>query len=271
VVELGGYGRAMVIDGRVQSTEADECVYHEALILPAWVTAKHVQRVLCLGGANGGMLHRLCALPGVEAVIQVDVDPELYEVSKETLPHMHRDAFADPRCRLLFGHPRELLAALDGQFDLVLADLPDAIPGTHTPALFSREFYAAVRSRLAPGGVYATHAGPANVLDCEFFASVVRTLDASFGSVAPYAVSVPSYGVPWAFAVAGDDLDRSRWDAAAIACRLDGLPPGLLRVYDAETHRHMFSLPRHLRGALAEAGRVITDDRPLHTIEGPAG
>lgn len=258
IVRLAGYGRAMVIEGRVQSTEADEAAYHEALLLPGYCLLPRTRRVLCLGGANGGVLHRLCAMPELTSVVQLDIDPELHRHSLAHLPHLHLGAPEDPRCELVFGDPRTLLAAQDGGFDLVLADLPDAIEGSPTPALFTREFYLQVREKLAPGGVFVTQAGPANFLDPEFFASVLRTLGAVFRHVLPYTLAVPAYGIPWGFALAGDGLDPAALTEPVIEARLAELKTEP-QCYDAATHRHMTALPLRLRRALAGAGRVISD------------
>ncbi|WHT19409.1 hypothetical protein N8J89_41085 [Crossiella sp. CA-258035] len=258
IVTLGGYGRAMVIEGRVQSTEADEAAYHEALLLPAYCLLPHTRRVLCLGGANGGVLHRLCAMPELETVVQLDIDPELHRHSLEHLPHLHHDGPADPRCHLAFGDPRTLLADQDHDFDLVLADLPDAVEDSPTPGLFTQEFYREVKGKLAGNGVFATQAGPANFLDPEFFASVLRTLRSVFRHVLPYTLTVPSYGIPWGFALASDDLDPAALTEAVVEQRLARLATAP-QCYDGGTHRHMTALPLRLRTALATAGRVISD------------
>lgn len=260
IVELGGYGRAMVIEGRVQSTQADEAAYHEALILPGYACAPRVERVLCLGGANGGVLHRLCALPDLREVVQLDVDAELHRRSVELLPHMHRGAVDDPRCRVEFGDPRGLLAELDGGFDLALADLPDAVEGSPTPGLFTVEFYEQVRERLGPNGLFATQAGPANFLDPEFLASVLRTLRSVFRYAVPYTTTVPSYGIPWGFVLASDSVDPALVTEAEVDRKLVSMEP---ECYDGTTHRHMFAVPRRLRNAMAGSGRVITDENML--------
>jgi spermidine synthase len=262
VVELGGYGLALLLDGRIQSTAADEAVYHESLIFPGYTLAPRVERVLVLGGANGGVLHRVCAMPDLAAVLQVDVDRELYEVTQEVLPHMHRRAQRDPRCRVDFGQPRAVVADLTGPFDLVLADLPDAIDGSVARSLFTVEFYREVRRLLGERGVFATQAGAANDLDPEFFASVVRTLRSVFRHVVPYTVSVPSYGIPWGFAIASDTLDPARVADEQVDAAMRRLA-GEAEAYDGLTHRHMFALPRRLRAALASRGRVISDHQPL--------
>src|SRR5262245_18458822 len=69
IVKLGTYGRAMIIDDRVQSTEADEYIYHESLIYPAFTLHRALHRVACLGGVNGGMLRELRKLPGLSRVV----------------------------------------------------------------------------------------------------------------------------------------------------------------------------------------------------------
>jgi spermidine synthase len=38
---------------------------------------------------------------------------------------------------------------------------------------------------------------------------------------------------------------------------------GELAFYDGMAHRHLFSLPKHLRRALESSGRVVTDAEPL--------
>ncbi|GAA2806897.1 spermine/spermidine synthase domain-containing protein [Crossiella cryophila] len=258
IVELGGYGRAMVIEGRVQSTEADEAAYHEALLLPGYCLLPHTRRVLCLGGANGGVLHRLCAMPELTSVVQLDIDPELHRHSLTHLPHMHRGAQLDPRCRLEFGDPRTLLGQQPGGFDLVLADLPDAVEGSPTPALFTREFYRQIKARLGPHGVFVTQAGAASFLDPEFFASVAHTLRSVFRHVLPYTLTVPAYGIPWGFVLASDGLDPATLTEELIERRLAELKAEP-ECYDAATHRHMTALPLRLRRALAAAGRVISD------------
>lgn len=261
IVRLGGYGRAMVIDGRVQSTEADEAIYHESLLLPAFTFAPSVARVLCLGGANGGILHRVLALPGVASVRQLDVDAELHERSVEHLPHMHLDALDDPRAVIGFGHPRMMLDDLEGPFDLVLADLPDSVPGTHVPGLFTRELYLRVRELLGGTGVFATQAGPASPSEPAFMASVLRTARDVFAHAHPYTSAVPAFGIPWGFVVASDHP----FTPASPGPRLGDLPDSV-RTYDAETHRHMFAVPRLLREGLTATGRVITDDAPMAQV-----
>src|SRR2546422_7498622 len=56
IVELGDYGRSLILDGKVQSTQADEFIYHEVLVHPAMLVHPDPKRVMVIGGGGGGTL-----------------------------------------------------------------------------------------------------------------------------------------------------------------------------------------------------------------------
>src|SRR3989454_525551 len=53
IVELGDYGRSLILDGKVQSTQADEFIYHEVLVHPAMLVHPDPKRVMVIGGGEG--------------------------------------------------------------------------------------------------------------------------------------------------------------------------------------------------------------------------
>src|SRR2546428_10575187 len=54
IVELGDYGRSLILDGKGQSTQADEFIYHEVLVHPALLVHPDPKRVMVIGGGGGG-------------------------------------------------------------------------------------------------------------------------------------------------------------------------------------------------------------------------
>ena len=50
VVETNTYGKALVLDGKLQSTTGDEFLYHEPLVHPAMIYHREPRTVLILGG-----------------------------------------------------------------------------------------------------------------------------------------------------------------------------------------------------------------------------
>jgi hypothetical protein len=62
-------------------------------------------------------------------------------------------------------------------------------------ALYMHDFYQGLRSKLAPGGIFVTQAGPGAVFNCtECFSVIHNTLRQSFGVVVSYTVDIPSFG-----------------------------------------------------------------------------
>nr|AYM53454.1 spermidine synthase [Cystobacter sp.] len=269
IAEVGHYGRALLLEGCVQSTEHDERIYHESLLFPAYAYSPRVASVLCLGGANGGTLKQILKLPHLERVRLFDIDPELHGISRRLLPHMHERTLEDPRVRIEFGKVFDMVAALGEtreRFDLIVADLPDATAESYATSLFSSEFYQNVSRLLSPHGIYVTQAGQAHFLYSRFLNRTLRTLGREFAHVTPYTVTVPSYGCPWAFALASRGVDFASVTPETLGQRIRLLPEESLAAYDEQTHAHMFHLPKILRSALAEDVPVNTLGR-METVE----
>jgi spermidine synthase len=259
VVELGVYGKALVLDGRIQSTENDEYVYHEALLYPAYCLHAAPRSVLSIGGANGAIAREVLKYPELASLALVDVDPEAMELCRRVLPHMHPGSYDDPRVRFHFGSARGFLAESAERYDVIYNDLPDAFEDNPTALLFTAEYYGLLRSRLNAGGLIVTHAGPASHVNGQFLVSVMATLGRVFRRAVPYAIGVPSLGTAWTFVVAGDDLPEADLPAAQVDARLAALLGAAPRSYDGVTHRHMFALPKPLRQLLEQPSAAIHD------------
>ena len=56
ILELGSLGRCLVLDGKTQSAEIDEHIYHEALVHPALLSHPDPKQVFIAGGGEGATL-----------------------------------------------------------------------------------------------------------------------------------------------------------------------------------------------------------------------
>ena len=57
IMETASYGKLLVLDGRIQSSQADEFIYHEALVHPGMLaTDRPPQSALVIGGGEGATL-----------------------------------------------------------------------------------------------------------------------------------------------------------------------------------------------------------------------
>jgi spermidine synthase len=262
VIETDPLGRTLVLDGKTQSAEGDEFIYHEALVHPGLIAHPGPRDVFIAGGGEGATLREVLAHRTVERVLMADLDRELVELCKELLPSWHRGAFDDPRAELVFGDARRLLEEQDQRFDAIVIDVTDPAETGPSLPLFTESFYRLALSRLRPGGVLVTQAGPAALGMSRVFAAICRTLREAAGTVAPYRVDMLSFGSNWGFAMTGATT-AAALTAEEIDGRIRERVATDLRLYDGAAHAGLFSLPRWLRHDLDSAGRVITEDSPV--------
>src|SRR5262249_57367211 len=53
ILETASYGKCLVLDGRIQSSTADEFVYHETLVHPGMILPPRPETALVIGGGEG--------------------------------------------------------------------------------------------------------------------------------------------------------------------------------------------------------------------------
>jgi spermidine synthase len=253
------WGKVLLLDGRLQCAQADEFIYHEALVHPALLAHPDPRRVLVVGGGEGATLREVLRHPGVESAVMVDLDRELVEVCREWLPEFHQGAFDDPRGQLVFADGRSWLAAQgDGSFDVIILDLPEPLEEGPALMLFTREFYALVRSKLAARGLAALQSGAAGPR-CRLLPDLNRTLRGVFPRVAAYTAYIPSFMDLYGFHIAGDE--GFSWPTSSrMAARIQALPP--LGWLEPEFAAGLPHLPGYLQGRL-DQGRILTDVAPF--------
>ncbi|MDR7468258.1 MAG: fused MFS/spermidine synthase [Armatimonadota bacterium] len=266
VQQLEHLGRCLIVDGKIQSAEVDEYIYHELLVHPVLVAHPAPRRVLVCGGGEGAPLREILRHPTIEQVVMVDIDEELVALCREHLPGWHAGAFDDPRVRLRYGDARAFVEETKERFDVVINDVTDPIEGGPSKLLFTREFYQAVARVLAPEGLFVTQAiGVHYDAGDRLHAMIHHTVRQVFPHTRSYCEYILSFDYPWAF-VAG--ARRPVWDdlsAAEVDRRL--AQRGLrLRFYDGETHRRVMSLPAPLRRLIAGEQGVISDREPLTVL-----
>ncbi|MBI4233168.1 MAG: polyamine aminopropyltransferase [Chloroflexi bacterium] len=264
VLETGPYGRCLVLDGKTQSAEADEFIYHESLVQPALVAHPRPQRVLVAGGGEGATLREVLRHRCVRRVVMVDLDQEVVELCQKYLPGHHQGAFQDARLELHFGDAKAFLEQSRETFDVIVLDLPDPMEGGPAWQLYTQRFYRMVRDRLEPGGLLVTQSGPAGPLNYrEVFTAIHNTLETVFPQVYPFFTYVQSFGEAWGFTIASLGPNPAELSPGQVDTRLGERGVAGLRFYDGLVHGGLFALPLFLRQALAAEERIITEEKPL--------
>lgn len=243
VIDTVGFGRVLVLDKVFMTSEYDEFLYHEMLTHPALTTAPSIERVLVVGGGDGGTVREVLRHPEVKQCVMIELDELVVEAAKEYLPGIGT-AWDDPRLDLRFIDGIEYVKeSKDEKYDVVLLDGTDPVgPGA---VLFDESFYRGCKRMLAEDGVMALQS-ESPLLMMDIFAETQRKLRSLFAEVHPYLGPVPLYGTgTWSWTWCSDTGEPLR----PIPERQEAIVEGS-KAYNAELHRAMFALPNYVKRAL---------------------
>jgi len=268
IIRSGSFGKCLVLDGKIQSSEADEFIYHEALVQPSMITHPCPETVFIAGGGEGATLREILSHNTVKRAVMVDIDEEVIAICQKFLPDHSQGSFEDKRAELLHVDARDYLAKSGEKFDIIIIDLPDPLEEGPAYLLYTQEFYQLVRDRLSDSGIICVQSGSAAWTELLNFTAVNNTLKSVFSIVCPYQVDVPAFGGPWGFCLASQNLNPVQLSSAEVDSRISARSLKHLKFYDGLTHQGIFSLPKHLRDELAKQKRLITDNEPLYLYQG---
>ena len=263
IINTDSFGVCLVLDGKIQSSEADEFIYHEALVHPAMLTHPKPEKVFIAGGGEGATLREVLAHKTVKKAVMVDIDEEVVSICRRFLPSWHQHAFDDPRAELHFVDAREYLEQCSDRFDVIIIDLVDPLEEGPARLLYTREFYQAVRQKLEPDGIMSVQAESAEWTNLDSFIAIANTLSSVFSIARPYQVHVPSFLGLWGFVSASQSLDPRELTPLQIDTRISTRISKEPKSYDGLTHQAVFTIPKHIRQQLAASRRIITDKEPI--------
>lgn len=243
------FGRVLVLDGIVQTTQKDEFIYHEMLTHVPILSHGSVRRVLIIGGGDGAMLREVTRHRQIEQVTLVEIDRQVIEMCRTYLPHHSQGAFDDPRVRIIFDDGLRFVENTEEKFDVIISDGTDPIgPGG---ALFMEKFYAGCKSCLSPDGILVTQNG-VPFMQLDEAKTTADRLRRVFDDWTFFSAAVPTYiGGIMVFGWATDNPSLRRTDLATLKARYEA--GGIeTRYYNPEIHKASFVLPQYLVEAIGE-------------------
>jgi spermidine synthase len=190
VFDTYAFGRVLVLDGIFQTSEKDEFIYHEMLCHLPMFYHPNPQKVLIIGGGDGGALEEILKHP-VEKVWMVEVDVKVIEVSKKYLSSISKGAFKSEKTEVIIGDGLEFIKKYKNFFDVIILDLSD--PWGPARQLISLKFYQDIKKALKKGGIISVQGGC--LFDQIRLASIVfHRLKKVFSSVLIHKAPVLLYG-----------------------------------------------------------------------------
>jgi thermospermine synthase len=261
LVDTPTFGKVLLLDGKMQSTESDEKVYHELLVHPTLLHHPCPKTVFIMGGGEGATAREVLRHKTVETLVMADIDQVVVDACSKHLSR-NKHAFADPRLNLIIADARAQLESWPHKFDVIIGDLADPLDGGPCYQLYTQEFYqTVVRKKLNPDGVFVTQSGPASFNSCtEVFTCIHKTLASVFPKVLPYAQHIPSFCDTWGYNLAFTSHTQEVLKPEELDQRAAERIVGEMEFLDGQTFVGLCQLNKAVRQALANEQEVYTVD-----------
>ncbi|KAH7643516.1 hypothetical protein DERF_011092 [Dermatophagoides farinae] len=183
------FGRCLVLDDAIQCTELDECSYQEMISFLPLNIHPNPERVLIIGGGDGGVAREVAKHPLVKHVVQCEIDSEVVEISKKYLPFMGV-GFENEKLKLFFQDGYEYVRNHKNEFDVIITDSSD--PKGPATTLYQSEYYQALYECLRHDGIICCQA-ESYWFDLEFIKNLFHKVQQIFPSLAYASTAVASY------------------------------------------------------------------------------
>ncbi len=259
IYETHKFGRMLAIDGFPQSAEGDEIMYHQALVHPAAIMLERApQFVLILGGGEGATLREVLRYKSVERVVMVDIDEVVIHKTQELIPSMWKGAEHDSRSSIIVADARKYLkdpisfGPNLSSFDLIISDITD--PGEDESAsaqLYTEDYFALIRSRLAPKGGFVMQSQELSRLIFEGHKKNREMVQKFFPQVFSYHRYIPSFAYDQSFVLAGSSIRNPyKLGESFVDYLVRSRTGDTLEEYSGEMHSHLFALSPYLKRKL---------------------
>ena len=247
ILDTPAYGRVLVLDGGLMTTEKDEFIYHEMITHVPMAVHPNVRRVLVVGGGDGGTVRELTKYRTIESIDLVEVDKDVVLLAKKYLPFTSCK-LRDKRVSVWFEEGLRFVRGKRDEYDLIIIDSSD--PYGPAEGLFTREFYGTCYKALKSDGILINqHESPFYAAHRRSVRDAHRHIALEFPVSTVYQCHIPSYpSGHWLFGFASKkyhpigNLDEARWNKLRIETRY----------YNTALHRGAFALPNYVLDILKD-------------------
>lgn len=229
-------GLAFVINGKVDGNVRGDAGTQVMGPLVGAILHPRPATSLVVGLGTGSSAGWLSAIPSMERVDVVELEPAVLEVARRSAP-VNQAVLSNPKVRVISGDAREVLMTSRGRYDLIFSE-PSNPYRAGIASLYTLEFYQSVAARLAPGGIFSQWVQAYSVSP-ETVALIAATLSSVFGDVEAWrttpgdllfvcAAGPKSYSLPALAQRVSEEPYRSAMFAGWGVAGLEGFLAGFL-------------------------------------------
>jgi len=238
VLDSYEFGKVLVLDGLIQTTERDEFMYHEMLAHPAMIQHPEPKKVLVIGGGDGGTIREVLKHPSVEEAHLCEIDEEVIFVAEKYFPTIS-SKLRDPKVKIFIEDGNEFLEERKNYYDVIIMDSSDPVGASEV--LFQKEFYEKVKNSLKQNGIMVAQT-ESPFLQEEYFKKAVNEIKKVFKNVGVYVGFVPTYPAGmWSYTLASDSDDILNTNNIE---KLKGLDT---RYINEDIYKALFNIPEFVK------------------------
>lgn len=147
------YGKMLVHDDVIMLTEFDEPHYHEMITHVALNVHPDPQRVLIIGGGDGGTLREVLKHQEVQTAHLCEIDADVIRLCKKHFPDIS-SGFQDLRTEVFCQDGAEFVKKRKNYYSIIIVDSSD--PFGPAEVLFKENFYRDMFNALTDDGIVIT-------------------------------------------------------------------------------------------------------------------
>lgn len=202
VVDTANFGKCLVIDKIIQTSDSDHQIYDEALLSKI---STHTKKILILGGGDGYVAEAALKKCPDAHISVIELDQEVVNCAKK---YLNQNIFESPSVNLIIGDAINFLKTQQDKgehYDLIISDLTDNPVGGNNSTRDTKNLYSSIIgssfSLLKKDGWLAIQGGASKV--CRKYIDITKivtnNLEEVFENSERQDVHIPSFGEKGAF------------------------------------------------------------------------
>jgi len=245
ILDTEDFGKMLVLYGSIMVADKDLFSYNEMLThIPLFVHPEP-NKVLIIGGGDGGALTNIMKHPEVKTAVMCEIDKMVVEVSKRHFPKLTK-GFSDKRAKVVYMDGKKYIENSRDKFEIILLDLSD--PVGPAADLFQKSFHRKVFNRLTDDGIMVAQSESPYYNEATV-RQMYKNLREIFPIVKMYTAHVPIYPSSyWSFAFCSKkyhpiiDFDIERYKKLRLKNEY----------YNLDIHIGSFALPEYVKKIIGE-------------------
>ena len=216
------------VNGHVQASNISYDMKLQRMVghLPA-LLHPNPKSILGIGFGAGVSAGTFTTYSGIEKITVCEIEPIIPPISTRFFARENYGVMNNPKTRIVFDDARHYVLTTTEKFDIIASDPLDVF-AKGTAALYSREYFEAIKQRLNPGGLFTLYV-PLYESDVRTVKSELATFFEAFPHGTVWANTINGQGYDMVFMGQAEplkiDLDevQRRWDGPEYAAAVESL------------------------------------------------